>query len=88
MIKKRLTFTVQLSLSGEPLGTDALVRSRDVNASSVYPTGSQASALIDVETFFLTRPGKSLGTQTGVTTITVDALCRFSARVRLALVNI
>lgn len=77
-----------MSLSRKPLGTYALEGARYVNAFRIYSTSSRPPTLIDINTVFISRSRVSVRTQTGVTSVSVDAGSGCGAGVRLAFVNV
>lgn len=83
-----ITFAVQVSPPSESLGTDALVRAGHVNAFSVYPAGSGATALVDIEALLLAAARVTLGAQAREAPVSVDAESRPGTGARLALIHI
>ena len=78
------TFAVQVALPDETRWTDALVRSRNVNALGINAASARQLALVDIQAVARRNAPRGvvpLGTQAGVAAIIVDTPSLSMARV-------
>lgn len=64
-----------MSLSLEPLGTDAFEGSGNIDALGIDPAGVGPAALVDIHTLLISGHGVTLGTFAREAALAVDTLC-------------